>query len=462
MPHGFSRRPLSCPAKRFGAIRVLAPLPQTRRSRQSRLYYGLPDQADQRQQEREDAAAVPRRRPGEGSRHALEAAAAVPAVLACGRSRARPRRAARCGGTRGRAGAALVAPRLGRNASGGSGISRRPRPFRDRERERAREDGRASVLRTPGRQRPRLRDLSPAGGRHESFRGDHPSAVGGDRRPRPAVRGHRRQQLPEPAARRARLAFAAARPRAVPRVPALAPARRRWQADHARIRNRGRARPDGLQHRSGLRPSQPAPDDLGLSPSASRHESALRDLGPVRRLGHRRQERGARAHRSRDRETGQHEHDGGRARRDPQGAGAVGGAHAPAAHRAADRAAARCDRGVRTPALRGADRVRRRRPARRAERAPGARSGGYGTRARRRARQQHDELRLSARRRSGRHCPPAPTLHRPSATLSASRSRAATTSSSFGRSGSAIRCSSTPSGSAIRSSARARRATACT
>ena len=78
---------------------------------------------------------------------------------------------------------------------------------------------------------------------------------------------------PEPAAGEGKLAFAPAQARALPDSARLAAAQCRRLAEAGRVHDRGRARPDRLQHQPRVRSQERPADDLRLSASAHGGES---------------------------------------------------------------------------------------------------------------------------------------------------------------------------------------------
>ena len=92
--------------------------------------------------------------------------------------------------------------------------------------------------------------------------------------------------------------------------------------------------PTGCNTASGLRNRRPAPRGLGLPPSAAGGQSSLCDVVAIRCHAVHRQDRHALGRRSGHRPSGEHEHDGRRARAHTADAGAIGRAHASGSHKA--------------------------------------------------------------------------------------------------------------------------------
>ena len=253
----------------------------------------------------------------------------------------------------------------------------------------------------------------------------------------PLFAGHRRPQLPASPGRRPGRALAALTRGLIRVASAVAAARRRRRGAARRVHARGRARSHGLQHAPRVRLAVAAADRVGVPAPASRREHEVFDAQQLRRRPVHRQERLAGRARSRHGLADEHEHDGRRARDDAEGASRRRGALAPrAAARPRGRRSAR-HRRVRGAGLRraGARRGGRRPHRRAAGLRPAEPRGGSG----RRARQQHDALRVSARRRVAARADGSGGAER-AARRRAPRSRAATTCSCSARSSSATRC----------------------
>ncbi len=267
----------------------------------------------------------------------------------------------------------MVGSRRRPAATGRGALPERRGRARHSERGRAGRDPRPSILRGARRERPRLRDLPPALRRDGVVRRNRARALGRDGRAGPAVRKHRRPQLPASAGRRPRGAFVAPDPRPRARRVALAAARRERRGAARRVHARGRSRPDGLQHAPRARPRIAAAHGVCVPAAAAGRKHQVSDSFELRRRPVHREKRSAGCARSRYRFADEHEHDGRRAGDDAEGASRRRGAHAPRPH---ERAHGRC--AARHRFVRGAD--LRRAGARRCGRRADAGPPGFGPR----------------------------------------------------------------------------------
>ena len=255
-------------------------------------------------------------------------------------------------------------------------------------------DQRTRVLRTHRPQRARVRDVPSTRRRHERVGGHHRGAVARDERTDPifaAIDGSNCPSLPQDDAASHSLLLK----RGLFRVPLTWPPRRadgtpvepEFTIEVVRDPTGCNTHPEyGLTSRSPTvsvyrRPRPVAnlkyvvADDFGVGPFIAKNgQPAARDPA--------------------EREAAPDEHDGGCARDDAGGAGGVGGPGPPPDGFRAERGAAAADRGLRTAGVCRTEPSPGRGRSDRARRAPGARAGGTGRGPGRRARQQHDQLRL--------------------------------------------------------------------